>query len=115
MAKNLSRRDFFKRFIPGRKEEDTEVSWHGATAPFEVAGENTVAVIQGKYCLAYEDIPCSKCYDRCPVEGAIIVEDSLPMVDPEVCTGCRVCKEVCPAPSEAILMVPAKRSENPKD
>jgi Na+-translocating ferredoxin:NAD+ oxidoreductase RNF subunit RnfB len=116
MAKDLSRRDFFRRFIPGKQGKgNSEESFYESAAPFEVAGENSVAVIQGKYCLAYEDIPCTTCHDRCPVEGAIVVEDGLPMVEPAVCTGCRVCKEVCPAPSEAILMVPAKRSADPTD
>lgn len=116
MAEDLSRRDFFRRFLPGKKGESSgeRSPYHDAT-PFDVVGENVVAVIQGKYCLAYEDIPCTKCSDRCPVEGAIVVEDSLPMVDTAICTGCRVCKEVCPAPSEAILMVPADRSANASD
>lgn len=106
--KDISRRDFFKRLFPGLNQDDSdEESIFGDAAPFDVVGENVVAVIQGKYCLAYEDIPCSKCYDRCPVEGAIVVEDGLPIIDTEICTGCRVCKEVCPASADAILMVKA--------
>jgi ferredoxin len=106
--KDISRREFFKRLFPGLNRDDAgEESIYGNATPFDVVGENVVAVIQGKYCLTYEDIPCSKCYDRCPIEGAIVVEDGLPIVDPEVCTGCRVCKEVCPESADAILMVKA--------
>ena len=109
MAEDLSRRDFFKRFLPGNQQESAAAeSLYGNATPYGVVGENTVAVIQGKYCLAYEDIPCTKCFDICPVAGAIVMEDSLPMVDTAICTGCRMCKDVCPAPSEAIVMVKAQ-------
>ena len=40
-------------------------------------------------------IGCMKCQRECPAE-AIVVKDFLPEVDPEKCTGCGHCAEVCP-------------------
>lgn len=43
-------------------------------------------------------IGCSKCYDICP-KGAIVMENNLAYIDPEVCTLCRKCVPVCPTDS----------------
>ncbi|MGL4697875.1 RnfABCDGE type electron transport complex subunit B [Enterococcus larvae] len=40
-------------------------------------------------------IACSKCVRSCPVQ-AITMEDSLAVIDPELCTNCGSCIEVCP-------------------
>lgn len=69
-----------------------------------------VAVIQGRYCLAYQRSFCSTCVERCPVPGAITVENGIPRVNASACTGCGVCHEVCPAPRNAVLMLPKKLS-----
>lgn len=101
--KGISRRDFFKRLIPGWDlDEQDEI-------PDDVYGENVVAVIQGRYCHAYLDVPCTKCVDHCPVSGAIELQDDLPMVVAEICTGCGVCTEICPSSADAILMVKADK------
>jgi Pyruvate/2-oxoacid:ferredoxin oxidoreductase delta subunit len=68
------------------------------------------AVIQGRFCLAYQRSFCSVCSERCPVPDAIIVENGIPRVNWDACTGCGVCHEVCPAPRNAVLMLP-KRPE----
>lgn len=65
-----------------------------------------IAVIAGRHCLAYQGTGCSVCHDRCPVSGAIKLEQGLPRVVAEVCTGCQICHEVCPAPENAIRLVP---------
>jgi Fe-S-cluster-containing dehydrogenase component len=45
-------------------------------------------------CVHCEDAPCQQ---ACPVEGAIYQRgDGLVIIDPEVCTGCRLCEESCP-------------------
>lgn len=71
-----------------------------------------VAVIQGRYCLAYTSF-CTVCSERCPVPGAMKVERGIPMVVPEVCTGCGVCHDVCPAPKNAVLVLPRRQPPAP--
>lgn len=57
-------------------------------------------------CLAHHHTTCTVCSERCPVKGAIMVEDGKPTVDENRCTGCGVCRFVCPAPENAILLMP---------
>ncbi|MBK1827108.1 4Fe-4S binding protein [Haloferula rosea] len=40
--------------------------------------------------------------------GAIVTEQGKPRVVPDLCTGCRVCQMVCPAPKNAIFTVASK-------
>jgi len=93
----LSRRDFFNRFIP-KPAKTTRTQSREITGP-------KVAVIQGRYCLAYQKSFCSVCKERCPVSGAIVSERGIPHVVADACTGCNICYEVCPAPTNAILMI----------
>ncbi|MCM2372192.1 4Fe-4S dicluster domain-containing protein [Aporhodopirellula aestuarii] len=58
-------------------------------------------------CLAHHHTTCTVCSERCPVEGAITVRDGKPTVIEDICTGCGVCRYVCPAPENAILLMPA--------
>ncbi|MCL2588380.1 MAG: 4Fe-4S binding protein, partial [Oscillospiraceae bacterium] len=39
-------------------------------------------------------IACTKCVRECPA-GAITMADNLARIDPEKCTNCGVCAEVC--------------------
>jgi MauM/NapG family ferredoxin protein len=64
------------------------------------------AKITEHLCLAHHSTTCTVCSERCPVENAINVEDGKPMIDEQVCTGCGVCRYVCPAPENAILLMP---------
>lgn len=70
-----------------------------------------VAVIQGRHCLALENY-CSVCIERCPEPGAMHASQLIPMVVPEVCTGCGICHQVCPAPENAVLMLPRRTPES---
>lgn len=58
-------------------------------------------------CLAHHGTTCTVCSERCPVEGAIEVTQGKPTVREEICTGCGVCRYVCPAPENAVLLMPA--------
>ncbi|QDV62539.1 quinol dehydrogenase periplasmic component [Crateriforma conspicua] len=58
-------------------------------------------------CLAHHNTTCTVCGERCPVEGAITVADGKPTINEDTCTGCGVCRYVCPAPENAILLMPA--------
>lgn len=44
-----------------------------------------------------EEIPCTPCYEICPTK-AIQMEDlnAIPRLDPEKCTGCLLCAQICP-------------------
>ena len=45
-------------------------------------------------CMHCDDAPCMT---ACPIEGAIYkTEDGLVIIDPEKCTGCKNCVDVCP-------------------
>lgn len=65
--------------------------------PREVLG---VVRIREKDCLAHGSF-CTVCAERCPVEGAIVVELGRPRVDETRCNGCGICVGVCPAPVNA--------------
>lgn len=66
-----------------------------------------VAVIQGRFCLALTSF-CRTCLERCPVPGALALAGGMPQVQPAICTGCGVCHDVCPAPRQAVLLLPRR-------
>ncbi len=130
---NPSRRAFLRRLVPATSappavpaspEASHEVRPAAAVARFGSSGTPPtltpcgtalpsappaappVAVIAGRFCLAYRHSFCSVCRERCPVPGAVVVERGLPRIDPILCNGCRICHEVCPAPVNAIRLVP---------
>jgi len=57
-------------------------------------------------CVAHHGTTCTVCFERCPVEGAIQINNGKPTIDEAICTGCGVCRYVCPAPENAILLMP---------
>jgi ferredoxin-type protein NapG len=57
-------------------------------------------------CVAYHGQSCTVCAEECPVPGAIVLEGGKPTVRESICTGCGVCRHVCPAPENAILLMP---------
>lgn len=57
-------------------------------------------------CMTHHGSTCTTCVESCPVEGAIMVTNGKPHVDQSTCTGCGVCRYVCPAPENAILLMP---------
>jgi len=82
-------------------------------APVPVIG---TARIQQLDCLAHQGSTCSSCHERCPVPGAISLVGPRPTVVPELCTGCGLCAHVCPAPRNAVIMVPRiDRPSRPMD
>ncbi len=50
---------------------------------------------------------CDYCVDRCPVPGAIHMDDVKgPIVNHKKCVGCGVCEYACPARPSAIKIIP---------
>ena len=66
------------------------------------------AVIQNFNCLAHRNSFCTVCSEQCPVEGAMRVVNGRPVVDDAACTGCGVCHYACPAPQNAIIILPLR-------
>jgi MauM/NapG family ferredoxin protein len=64
------------------------------------------AMIQPMYCLNAMRKPCSVCVDSCPVPDAITVRAGKSTIVTALCVGCGVCQHVCPAPVNAILVLP---------
>jgi ferredoxin-type protein NapG len=64
------------------------------------------ASIKTSDCLAYQGGFCSTCAERCPVSGAIEVNMGKPKIVTNLCTGCGICHHVCPAPWNAIILMP---------
>jgi Pyruvate/2-oxoacid:ferredoxin oxidoreductase delta subunit len=99
----LSRRELLSRlFRPLQPDlKRAEKSLEPEARP---ADRSLVAIIQGRFCLAYRKSFCTVCSERCPEPGAIQIENGFPRVMAELCTGCGICREVCPAPRNGILM-----------
>lgn len=100
MSTRLNRRDLFALLAR---------PFNPPPQPFRAAEEPPVAIIQGRHCLALTSF-CATCVERCPVPGAMRVCNGMPMVVPDACTGCGICSQVCPAPTNAVLMLPRRRS-----
>lgn len=59
-----------------------------------------VAVVVKDACVAWDWSGCTVCKDKCPVEGAITLDDhDRPVVHPDYCDGCGRCEQVCPSAS----------------
>ncbi len=65
------------------------------------------------HCLNLHDRPCRECYQQCPVPGAIELIDGTARVVPTTCVGCGICSQVCPAPINAVIIMPAADRPNP--
>ncbi len=94
-AKATNRREFFTSFFkPLRETSAPSVAVIEPPSPADSKpGAATVAIVQGRFCLAFQNSFCSTCVERCPVPGAISVERGLPRIDPAICTGCRICRK----------------------
>lgn len=66
-------------------------------------GQASIDVVN---CLPYQGRACAECLEECPVPGAIELVNQKPRIVPDGCTGCGVCQYVCPAPDNAILLMP---------
>jgi ferredoxin-type protein NapG len=60
--------------------------------------------INTKTCLPYAGPECGACR-VCPVEGAMLWNMEKPSINPDVCTGCALCREACIIEPKAINVV----------
>lgn len=100
---SISRRDLF-RSVLGRRTKP--VTPPAATPAIDETPP--LALILDRFCLAYQGSFCSVCSERCPEMGAIVVTQGKPRVNPDLCTGCKICQDVCPAPKNAVFLVARK-------
>lgn len=85
-------------------------------APAETDGDNenntanvplprlATASIDTTKCLPYKGPECGACAGSCPVPNALVWDGPLPRIDPEFCTGCAMCREVCIVEPKAVLI-----------
>jgi ferredoxin len=66
-----------------------------------------VPALRPQACIALTSF-CSVCVERCPVEGALVMDLGRPRVAPDACTGCGRCVQLCPAPVNGFSLVPRK-------
>ena len=108
MSKAVSRRDLLLGPMRRLRTCRSAVIDEAGTAPLPNPNTPQVAVIMGRHCLAYRHVTCSSCYERCPEEGAIVRERGIPRIITDRCTGCQICRDVCPAPTNAVLLIGGK-------
>ena len=79
----------------------------GALGPVEAASLRfAVMRIDERTCLPFLGPECGVCVSVCPVPGAIALNSACPEIDPEVCVGCAMCREVCVVTPSAISVHP---------
>jgi len=78
-------------------------------APFAMAQ----ASIDTQSCMAHQGSFCTVCSEHCPVPNAITTDAGKPTINPSACTGCGVCHYVCPAPQNAVLVIPIRARPTP--
>ncbi|MEX2581404.1 MAG: 4Fe-4S binding protein [Verrucomicrobiales bacterium] len=105
----ISRRDLFRPFLARRKEAlETQTDPVSSKESRTTDESPPLALILDRFCLAWQGSLCSVCVERCPVDGAIPTEKGRPRIVPDLCTGCRICHDVCPAPKNAVFLVSRK-------
>lgn len=104
--RTVSRRQFIHNWLRPFQSGDATP---GTSPRDPLTSVPKMAVIAGRDCLAYRGTLCRTCLERCPIEGAITLIDFLPRISPDACTGCGICAEMCPAPVNAIRILPAPK------
>lgn len=60
------------------------------------------AEINEDLCLPFSGPECGACISACPIEGALSLEQEKPVISPELCVGCALCREACIVEDKAI-------------
>ncbi len=83
----------------------------GALKIPEIAGDEVQelpiisrAEINTDSCLPYSGPECGACEASCPVPGALRWDMTRPFIDPELCTGCGLCREICIVDPSAVII-----------
>ncbi len=106
---HISRRNLFRSLLGRRTDIDESAPEKAVPYSPPVSDDQpSFALILDRFCLAYQGSFCSVCSERCPESDVITMEQGKPRINPELCTGCKICHEVCPAPKNAIFLVSKK-------
>ena len=62
--------------------------------------------IDTQHCLPYQGPECGACATACPIPGALHWLGAKPSVNALLCTGCALCREVCPTQPKAVTVKP---------
>ena len=62
--------------------------------------------IDRQHCLPYAGPECGACAAACPITGALQWQGPKPTINAEVCSGCALCREVCPTHPNAVVVQP---------
>lgn len=83
----------------------------GALKIPEIAGDEvrnlpilSRAGINTDSCLPYSGPECGACEASCPVPGALKWDMTRPFIDPQLCTGCGLCREICIVDPSAVII-----------
>lgn len=60
------------------------------------------ASINTERCLPFSGPECGACIDSCPIDGALTLDITRPVINDELCTGCAICRENCITEPKAI-------------
>lgn len=63
-----------------------------------------LATIHVSKCLPYLGPECGACSDSCPVPGALNWDGPRPHIDPDICTGCGLCRVACITEPKSVLI-----------
>jgi ferredoxin-type protein NapG len=61
-------------------------------------------IINKTTCLPFSGPECGACKSVCPVPGALTMDGPRPQIDPNLCTGCALCRVACIVEPKAVLV-----------
>ena len=93
---------------PGPAEDARARSTRGA--PSIELPPGMVPELRPHACIARSSF-CAVCVERCPIQGALLMEPRGPRVVEDACTGCGKCVQVCPAPVNGFSIVPRRAAK----
>lgn len=87
--------------VPQREAMPADVEAFEPPPP--AADARYAARVRSGACLAHLGSFCTTCRERCPEEGAIVLEEGRPRIVEDHCTGCGQCVPLCPAPARSAI------------
>lgn len=66
--------------------------------------EKLALQVRAEGCLGSALQVCTVCVEHCEVAGAVRMVGLIPRIDPELCTACGRCIQVCPSPGRALVL-----------